>query len=636
MRTLLFFSFLLITSLLRESSADPWQNLQQGDQTAQEFLNQIESKKKEAGGHPFYKGIPNEAKLSDKQLEGKSKNALQQNEAGQMVIESNDENPPFKIDPLKDPLLVGSQKIVNKPLIYIGGKGTRVNTTPAKTNDETLTCEEARDPYPDTCTSEVVVPIIKTTERKEWTGQFQYSKCSNMERKGHYLPCGSLRSAVAQASRALRGKKVSRRRQPIDIGTVMNITGPYKACMHELASHKGRSCSYCTASTPKLPFKEEQIKEVSLVKHPRNSQQLHFARSHFHMYSSGRFEYSDHPFIKITYEEESHKVLDDEEILHCENLEERASLGLCSYQSKACTQGKQTRLIQGIPITRNCWQYTLKYACEYPSKNDCGPLRARGCVQTHSACKHSVGNICVTQTQTYVCQGNTQPTYNITGGQTPFCLDGNCRDQSWETNDEMMNAAAQLSILKEMQGQIKNKPLTIFNGKDDRCSKYIAGFKDCCGAGKGWGKYVGSTCSTGEKELNKKREARLCQYVGSYCSKKAPITRTCIEKKYTYCCFSNKLLKAFHVQGRPQIKLGWGSPKEPLCRGFTIEELQRIDFSKLDLREAFEDIMQRFQTGKNKSNAPGMGKHIGERMETIKKGMVPPNQKQPLQRPEGA
>jgi conjugal transfer mating pair stabilization protein TraN len=34
----------------------------------------------------------------------------------------------------------------------------------------------------------------------------------------------------------------------------------------------------------------------------------------------------------------------------------------------------------------------------------------------------------------------------------------------------------------------------------------------------------------------------------------------------------------------------WGSPKNPNCRGFTPEEFQMLDFSKIDLSEWYGDI----------------------------------------------
>ena len=189
----------------------------------------------------------------------------------------------------------------------------------------------------------------------------------------------------------------------------------------------------------------------------------------------------------------------------------------------------------------------------------------------------------------------------------------------------MMSSLAQLALLKDMQGKINS----IFEGDEHQCSKHILSFKDCCGSGKGWGKSLGlGGCKAREKLLQKKRKERLCHYVGTYCAKK--VLGQCVKKKSSFCCFGSKLLKAFQEQGRKQINLGWGKAKKPLCRGFTIEEIQRIDFSKLDLREAFEDLMKNY----NPQKLQGTGQKVGERMEIIKKGMLPPNQKQPHQRPE--
>lgn len=605
--------------------ADPQKHLNQGDQLARQLLNQSKKKREEAGPHPFSKGISKEANFSAEELQGKAQLLSQKNPAGQMIFESSESRPQVKIDLQKDPLMTGFKKAITDPLNTIGGEGTRAVETKQAGKDETLKCEEPGEDSLESCASQLVVKVKKIKIRKEWNGQFQYSKCSNMERKGHYLPCQSLRQAVAQASRALRGRKVRKNQAPLDPNIALNITVPYKACMGELASNKHRSCSYCTASTPKLPFAENQIKEVLLVKNPQKPIRLHMARSYFHVYNSGRFEYSTHPFIKIIYEEDSYEVLPDEWNSNCERLESRVDQGLCHYSSKECTQGPQTRIIEGVSIKRDCWQEKFSYACAYPSKDDCGPLRARGCAQIHSACKQKVGNVCVVYTQTYQCKGNTQTSYSITGGNTPFCLDGNCRDQSWEANNEMMSSLAQLSLFKDMQGKMNS----IFKGDQHQCSKYILNFKDCCGSGKGWGKSVGlGGCSGNEKLLRKKRQARLCHYVGTYCAKK--VLGKCVKKRSSFCCFGSKLLKAFQEQGRQQIGLSWGEPKHPLCRGFTIEEIQRIDFSKLDLREAFEDLMKNYSPQK----LQGTGQKIGERLDTIKKGLVPNSTKQPSQRPE--
>lgn len=600
--------FLLVWVCPFTAISNPWKNLQSGDGAAQEFLNKINEKKSEGGSHPFYTGqTPKEANYHSSDLVGKSQSTAHQNPAAQMVRESSDTRAQFKIDPQKDPLITESQKSVNDPLKIIGGAETHVVETKQGGKDETLTCEEPGENSLESCTNQLVVKVKRIKIQKEWKGHIRFWMPTG-KKKYMYLACGGLRQATRRA-RQSNGE----------------ITAAYKACMKELG-HKS-SGSYITLSPLDVPAnKILEVKVDSSITQPKKGK----AKQRFHVNCSGliynhdghkKSWYDCKALITIVYEEEAVDVLPDEWVSNCDYLETRVDQGLCHYSSRACTQGPETRIIEGVPITRPCWQEKLTYACSYPSKDDCGPLRAKGCVQINSVCKQTVGNACVVYTQTYQCKGDKLTRYQIIGGQTPFCLDGNCREQSWETNDEMMSSLAQLSILKEMQGQIKNG--TIFKGEDNRCSKYILSFKDCCGSGKGWGNDLGlSSCSSTEKNLSKKRKAKLCHYVGTFCAKK--VLGQCIKKKSTFCCFGNKLLKAFHEQGRPQIGLGWGEPKEPLCRGFTIQEIQKIDFSKLDLREVFEDLMKNFKPGKMQN----IGEQVGERLEVIKKGLTP-NVKQP-------
>ncbi|MBP9691737.1 MAG: conjugal transfer protein TraN [Alphaproteobacteria bacterium] len=591
--------------------ANPTTNLKSGDQTAQEFLNQMEKKKKEAGNHPFYSGHSCAANLKSTQLVGAAQNLSNTDPASQMIHKSAESRPQVKINPSKDPLITGSQKILENPLKTIGGEGTHVIEIKQDGKDEILTCEEPGDDSLESCLSQLVVKVRKFKVRKEWKGQIRFWMNAG-KKKWMHLACGALRHDTRRAYQ-----------------TAGNITAAYKACMQELGNKS--SGSYVTLSP--LGIAADKIKEVKvdsiLIQRRRG-----LPRQRFQVNCSGltynhewhrKSWYDCQPLITIVYEEDSYEILPDEWASNCQKLEERVDQGLCHYASKECTQGKQTRSIEGIPITRDCWQEKLTYACAYPAKDNCDPLRARGCAQINSACKQKVGNVCVVYTQTYQCKGATKTTHQITGGNTPFCMDGSCRDQSFEANNEMMSSLAQLSLLKNMQGKMNS----IFKGDSHQCSKYILSFKDCCGSGKGWGKSIGlGGCSENEKLLQKKRQVRLCHYVGTYCAKK--ILGKCVKKKSAFCCFGSKLLKAFQEQGRQQIGLGWGSPKEPLCRGFTIQEIQRIDFSKLDLREAFEDLMKNYSPQK----LQGTGQKIGERLETIKQGIIPHAKQQPKQRPE--
>jgi conjugal transfer mating pair stabilization protein TraN len=74
------------------------------------------------------------------------------------------------------------------------------------------------------------------------------------------------------------------------------------------------------------------------------------------------------------------------------------------------------------------------------------------------------------------------------------------------------------------------------------------------------------------------RDANLCVHVGSYCSARIPIIRTCIEQTQSYCCFNSRLARIINEQGRGQVGKSWGSGESPDCSGFTTAEFERWIF----------------------------------------------------------
>lgn len=619
----LYFTLCFFLPISDYCFADSWEHLRQGDTAATELLRALDEKKSEAGEHPFYQGTPKESKYSDKDLTSQSQLRSQTDPVGKMIFETSEERKQFKIDVDKDPLVVSAQEIATNALEHIGGKGTKSFQTVQAHKDETVYCEEGGEESLETCKNTLHVGVKKITLTKEKQVSFNISGCKKSYKKWHPKSCQSLANILVYQTKQVSSKRKKMLTLPLPI----DITLAYKECLNEVLSQKDTSCKKCKNPRNSLDtsIDESKIKSVII---PIGSNGYHLVSGSSRTCSHGHLKGYDHTATAtLIYEEESYEILPDEWTSTCPWLEEKSDQGLCHYVTKECTQGPQTRKIKGIPITRDCWEETYTYSCAYPSKNDCGPLRARGCAQITSSCKQKVGSSCVVFSQTYQCKGGEKTTHTITGGKTPFCLDGNCRDQSWEVNNEMMSSLAQLGVLKELQGQFQNG--SVFKGEGHKCSKQVVGFKDCCGSAKGWGKDIGiAKCSADEKILNEKRKKGLCHFVGTYCSKK--ILGKCVTKKSSYCCFGSKLLKAFHEQGRPQIGLGWGKASRPQCRGFTIEEIQNIDFSKLDLSEVFEDLMKSYNPEKLKGTTDTL-KH---RLDTIQKGMQPPKMKQQIQRGE--
>ncbi|WP_084385027.1 conjugal transfer protein TraN [Novosphingobium naphthalenivorans] len=107
-----------------------------------------------------------------------------------------------------------------------------------------------------------------------------------------------------------------------------------------------------------------------------------------------------------------------------------------------------------------------------------------------------------------------------------------------------------------------------------------------------------SGCDQEDMETGLLRGSDMCHEVGTYCSSK--ILGICVQKAKGHCCFNTRLGRIIQEQGRPQLiafnTIGWGTPKNPYCRGFTPEEFQALDFSKMDLSEYYSDIEARTQS----------------------------------------
>jgi conjugal transfer mating pair stabilization protein TraN len=124
-------------------------------------------------------------------------------------------------------------------------------------------------------------------------------------------------------------------------------------------------------------------------------------------------------------------------------------------------------------------------------------------------------------------------------------------------------------------------------------------------------------CSQEEAMLQMHKGAHLCHMVGSYCSKKhwsdgSGSDSSCVLTTQTYCCYNSLLAKIISEQGRPQIGKSYGTAQNPDCSGFTIPEIQQLDFSKIDLTEFTNSVAPTIQ---NMPNVPNIQESVGTRQQ---------------------
>ena len=168
-------------------------------------------------------------------------------------------------------------------------------------------------------------------------------------------------------------------------------------------------------------------------------------------------------------------------------------------------------------------------------------------------------------------------------GAVSWCVGAGCETVAPEANTGFVDAATRLNMALELGGEEFDRGnLRFFSGERKACRIKWGGLANCC---RNSGLLVGlANCSAGERELAEERHAGNTHYLGTRCAKR--VFGVCIRRERVWCVFGSKLGRILHQQARPQLGIGWGS-----CRGFTVAEIERIDFAGLDLTEFTENLM---------------------------------------------
>lgn len=268
-----------------------------------------------------------------------------------------------------------------------------------------------------------------------------------------------------------------------------------------------------------------------------------------------------------------------------------ANNALCSFQSERCLEANTTHVIQGIPVLRACWESESDYLCR-GSETDhaCQALSEQGCEQIGSICKTRNDGGCTLYSQTYRCPlKKCTDTSVICNGET-YCLTEDCLIHTRQADPDFQKAASMLSAMQDASKTFDEH--SIFAGNAKSCSSDIVNFANCC-ADEGWGidsKLI--DCSPEEKALGEAKKNKQTVYVGSYC--KTDVLGVCINHRKAYCEFPSLLGRIIQQQGRGgQLKISFGSPEHPVCRGITPEELQQINFDRLDFSDFYEEVSKK-------------------------------------------
>lgn len=302
---------------------------------------------------------------------------------------------------------------------------------------------------------------------------------------------------------------------------------------------------------------------------------------------------------------------------------------------------KETGSLVGQPALGYCQKRNYTLSCTNERVvSECSSLDTKGCEQIGSECteRDSQGN-CLAHNQTYQCKKTEERVVETTQCEQKLCNGDNCIGEPPLEADGDFGKAIAIMEAQRQAGVYGKTPTgyNIFDGDPSVCSvKVLAGHSvmSCCKEISTGNKFQNRTqggfatqtygntpnqpnvdargsqyiydnvfdqnktlaviqstatlgwlqCNNEEKVLAIKRGSGLCEYSHEWCSKKT-FFGSCIEKKRQYCCYRSTLARIINQQGRVQLGKGAG------CDGFTLEELQKLDFSKMDFSEFINEVI---------------------------------------------
>jgi conjugal transfer mating pair stabilization protein TraN len=294
--------------------------------------------------------------------------------------------------------------------------------------------------------------------------------------------------------------------------------------------------------------------------------------------------FRNRPYFQINSSSEAmqklHTIADKSDaIMHGENT----NTTTCSLKPKQC---------------QYLWQEKTCITKKSDAINNCTTLIEQDCEQKASVCLLSTTDHCEEYKQTYLCPENKCTDNELVCGSESFCLDGNCNNPTSVPADEneFKKGMSALSAVSDASSSFNEKRNIIFQGQRMECSMDFAGAKNCC-RDSGWGIDLNLMhCKDGEKVLGKSKEKKLTVATGIYCAKrkKFPGGSICVSKHKTYCVFSSKLARIVQEQGRRnQLGIGFGNGNSTNCSGITPEQMQLIQFERIDFSEFYEDVQHK-------------------------------------------
>ena len=275
----------------------------------------------------------------------------------------------------------------------------------------------------------------------------------------------------------------------------------------------------------------------------------------------------------------------------CEARIHDEALGFCVPDAMDdCLFPNDTKIIDGVPVTRACWGSVAHYQCTKGVVSTCDSLLNAGCSNTKSVCKTLSGTHCDVEEKTFQCVKRTCLPDKEVCSDVMYCADGSCDNTKTEESDDIAEGVSRLGALSGTAEEVAKYQLQtdepgVFKGVIQECDTYTANLHNCCTQEGLLDDLL--KCSQETKALHRAREEGRVGVIGYF-------NKDLISRRYVFCVFPTKLAGIIQLQGRlAQLGISFGTPKAPDCRGLKPSELEHINFKALNLTPITEPLVNR-------------------------------------------
>lgn len=275
--------------------------------------------------------------------------------------------------------------------------------------------------------------------------------------------------------------------------------------------------------------------------------------------------------------------------------------------ASTCSVPGSTIYLGRTAVTRDCWGWTDSWQYEgqpiYQEDTMCQALRDQGCSPNGSVCNaSSPSGWCQTATMNFKCPIVIPEKTMSVCGDTLVCPGGDCAAEAKpapvNNTADFLQSASYLSMMQDMKSGFDPNAITVWKGQFKTCAiDDIIGLNDkCCNSGSGFLNDIGvSDCSNDEKAISQAKKDERETLFRAYTTCSQQVLGVCVKKvrHYDFCLWPSKLARIVQEQGKAQL----GQPINSACAGFDLDnpnELQMLDWSRIDLSEYYTDVQQKY------------------------------------------